>query len=197
MTRRVGFGTTEKRSPERSGGGPARIRSAGPWGSRRISPAEGQAAPGPHPRERRGIGRLFARLLFLASLGATFAGIWLLIDTVRFMGVAERTVDSVVSVKIDSSGDDPTYRPTIRFMTWEGEMREARTHIASSAYDYRVGEDVAILYDVTNPDDVRVNGFMSLWGLPLVILAIGSVGVMVMSTAIRRGRRNGTGLDAR
>jgi len=145
MARRIGFGTRR----------------------RRDKPADAE------PAGRRG--KLIPAILLLIPLGFALLGVWLLVDAVRFIGVAVPSEGKVISVEADSSGDGVTYTPTIRYTGQDGVTRDAPTHVSSSGYDYRLGTRVDILYDPSEPDEVRIDSVVSLWALPLGFTILGSL----------------------
>jgi len=124
------------------------------------------------------------------------AGIYFFIDVTRFTDKAEKTVGEVISVKTNISHDSDgrrsvTYEPTIRFRSIDGDTYSAETHISSSEYDYVIGTEVEILYDPSDLDEVRINGFWSLYIFPGVFTIVGAffsiIGLFVWRHINRRG----------
>lgn len=98
----------------------------------------------------------------------------MLIDAIRFAGVAQKTVGTVIDLDVHSDSDGTTYTPTFEYLDTDGRTRTGRTHISSSGYDYRIGAREEILFDPNALDaDVRINGVFSLWGLPVIFTTVG------------------------
>ncbi|MEM9012138.1 MAG: DUF3592 domain-containing protein [Pseudomonadota bacterium] len=137
-------------------------------------------------------------LLFLIPLGFLVAGGYLLLDAYRFSQTAVRVQGEVIALeeatrRQTSNGESfrrttTTYRPTIRFTDRSGREREATTHMSSSNYDYPIGTRLDVLYDPAAPDELRVDGPMSLWGLPAILLGGGLLALLVMGYGTRKRR---------
>jgi len=92
----------------------------------------------------------------------------------------------------------------VRFTTAGGETIEFQSR-SSNPPAYARGEQVTVLYLPEAPHDARIQGFFSLWGLPLVFGSVGSVfllmgGGFALSGLLTRRRRehlrqHGVGID--
>jgi hypothetical protein len=174
MVRRIGFN-------ESSGDGAVSGRRS-VLGRRRVEEAPSRA-PGPAASASagsRGVSRFF---LLFALIPLIFVGVggYMMVDAIRFSGIAEKTVGIVIDLDVDSDSDGTTYTPVFRFVDSRGSTHSGRTHIASSEYDYAIGAEEEILYDPGAPEDgVRINGIFSLWGLPAIFLGVGLIVFIVM-----------------
>ena len=127
-------------------------------------------------------------LVFIA-IGAV-----MLLDGLFFMREAQRTTATVISVEriVSSSGPaqdrnvDVAYLPRLRFTDSLGMAQEAVPHVSSGNYDYAPGDQVEILYSQAEPGTVRIAGFFSLWGLPLMLIVLGWVFLMVVRLVRRK-----------
>jgi hypothetical protein len=121
-------------------------------------------------------------------------GVGILAETIHYTSNAGSIRGVVVGVSRHyGDGNAVTYTPTIRYRRDDGLIFEAETHMASSNYDYRIGEGVDILYSRDNPTEVRVNGFFSLYGAGLMLIVVGGVIFRVISW-IRRKLGGGAAL---
>ena len=64
--------------------------------------------------------------------------------------------------------DGTTYRPVIRYRGNDGDLYDGQTHISSSEYNFPIGSEVEILVEDGVRDTVRIDGWFSIWGVPLV-----------------------------
>ncbi len=127
----------------------------------------------PPPKKTRRLGRLTYLIVLFPLIFVGFGG-YMLFDAIRFIGVAQEAVGTVVDIDIHSDSDGTTYTPTFQFTDEGGQIRTGRTHISSSGYDYAMGAQEEILFDPHALDaDVRVNGVFSLWGLPVIFSTVG------------------------
>lgn len=143
----------------------------------------------------RTLGRLgwLALLLGLAMLaGAGYAAS----RTAAFLRIAASADGTVValdeSVSTDSDGRrSRTYRPVVEFAPASGAVRTFTSRTGSSPPAYDVGERVTVLYDPQDPDDARLKGTFSLWGLAIILggIGVGFAGIGGGMIAVRGGRR--------
>lgn len=130
-------------------------------------------------------------------IGLVLAGV-----SVSFLANADRARGTVVSLEWrtghEHSGvsrkprarDRPMAYPVVGFRSADGEARTFRDSTGSNPPSYRVGERVEVLYHADSPEDARINGFASLWLLPLVFGGIGLVaaGIGTAVALAARGR---------
>jgi len=187
MVRRIGFGDSRDDgvvSGRRSVLGRRReeTRVEAPSATRSNIPAS-SAAAGSRPPSRWFLLIAFVPLIFVGIGG------YMLVDAIRFAGVAVKTVGVVIDLDVDSDSDGTTYTPVFRYVDSAGVRRSGRTHIASSEYDYAIGTEEEILYDPAAPEDgVRINGLFSLWGFPLIFLGLGLIVLVVMVSVFAKVR---------
>ncbi|MBV8946516.1 MAG: DUF3592 domain-containing protein [Solirubrobacterales bacterium] len=140
----------------------------------------------------------------IAAFGFVFVaiGATLLSGTARFRRTAtgaDATLVALEAVTSEGAGSSlpigdammidrtsVTYRPTVEFMTRDGEHVRATSPIASNPAPGRVGDSVRVLYDPGDPQRIRLDtrrgrGGCLAWGLlafgmlPLVVGVIGLV----------------------
>ncbi len=142
------------------------------------------------PKKRR-TPRYLALLFILFPLIFVGVGGYMLLDAIRFSGVAVGAVGTVVDVDVHSDSDGTTYTPIFRYTDQDGRDHQAPTHISSSGYDYSIGSQEWILYDPGAPnDEVRIDGVFSLWGLPVIFTSVGLMVFFGFAFGFRKLRRN-------
>ncbi|MFG2651965.1 DUF3592 domain-containing protein [Streptomyces sp. NPDC048436] len=146
--------------------------------------------------------------LGLIAFGSLFLIIGLILAglSVSFLADAERAPGTVVALewRNDHSGtsrkrqqsDGPVAYPVVEFTSKDGAPRSFRGSMGSDPPSYERGERVEVLYRADSPGDARINGFASLWLLPLIF---GGVGLVIMAagavvaTVMRRRSRAESG----
>ncbi|MGI5379469.1 DUF3592 domain-containing protein [Streptomyces sp. CA-251387] len=135
------------------------------------------------------------------AFGAVFLVIGLVLagQSVSFLTDAKRAPGTVVALewRNDSSGasrkkrgnDEPAAYPVVRFTSADGTARTFRSSTGSNPPSYDEGDQVEVLYRADSPDDARINGFASLWLLPLIFGGIGLVIAGVGTAVAVVGRR--------
>ncbi|MGN9760982.1 DUF3592 domain-containing protein [Streptomyces sp. SD31] len=129
------------------------------------------------------------------AFGAVFLVVGLILAgmSVSFLVEAERARGTVVALewRKDDTGtsrkkrqsDEPVAYPVVEFTSADGTSRTFRSSTGSNPPSYDEGERVDVLYRADSPEDARINGFASLWLLPLIFggigLAIAGVGTAV------------------
>ncbi|MFG3015885.1 DUF3592 domain-containing protein [Streptomyces cinerochromogenes] len=140
----------------------------------------------------------------MVAFGALFLVIGLVLAgvSVSFLMNAERARGTVVALEWRDdpdhvSGrkrvdDGPVAYPVVEFTPAHGTPRKFRNSTGSNPPSYEVGERVEVLYHADSPEDARINGFASLWLLPLIFGGIGlltagiGTGVALATRARRR-----------
>ncbi|MFJ8032406.1 DUF3592 domain-containing protein [Streptomyces sp. NPDC096032] len=142
------------------------------------------------------------------AFGAVFLVVGLVLagQSVSLLNDAERARGTVVglewrkdhssSSRRNRSDDRPAAYPVVEFTPAEGTPTRFRSSTGANPPSYEVGERVEVLYRADSPEDARINGFASLWLLPLVfgglgLLAMGIAAVVALVTRRRsRPRRS-------
>jgi hypothetical protein len=136
----------------------------------------------------------------------TFGGLFLVIGlilagvSISYASSAERAQGTVVSLEWSSGhtstsrrgggSSGPSAHAVVEFTAADGTARRFEDSTGSSPPAYDVGERVEVLYRADSPEDARINGFVSLWLLPLIFggtgLVITGIGTAVALVTRRR-----------
>jgi hypothetical protein len=108
--------------------------------------------------------------LGLFVLGLTF---YFWSDTQSFLAKAVPTTGTVL--QMEESDDGGTYAPVVGFQTLTGQKIEYHSNTSTNPPAYRVGDKVNVLYDPAKSSNVRINDFISLWLLVLILGIMGSI----------------------
>lgn len=65
------------------------------------------------------------------------------------------------------------YRPTVRYVTADGDEVVFTSETASSGWDWPVGHQIAVRYRPGHPHDAIVDGFSANWGNPIIFIGFG------------------------
>lgn len=124
------------------------------------------------------------RLVFM-SVGLIFfcVGSYMLFDTYKFMQTSQTTTGVVLSVDRvvtqDEDGTSITYSPVFRYEDANGAPFTGSPALRSSGYNFPIGSEVAIRFDPTNPQDVRVDGLFSIWAFGGIFAFMGALFTLV------------------
>ncbi|MET9762311.1 DUF3592 domain-containing protein [Streptomyces sp. NPDC006372] len=138
----------------------------------------------------------------LIAFGALFVVVGLILAgvSVSYLTGAERAQGRVVALEwrtdhTSSSrkrrvNDEPVAHPVIEFTSKDGAPRKFEDSAGTNPPSYEVGERVEVLYRADTPEDARLNGFASLWLLPLIFGGIGllfsGIGTVIALVTRRR-----------
>jgi hypothetical protein len=114
--------------------------------------------------------RIFKIFFRIIGLFFLVAGAVLTFLAYDFMNNALPTTGRVVSVEVTTSDDGVSYQPTIRFVDWEGRKQRGQTFMSSGKYNFEIGTDVDILYDIRDPETLRMDTWFATWGFGLIFL---------------------------
>jgi Protein of unknown function (DUF3592) len=127
------------------------------------------------------IGIVAAVAALFTAIGAVFAvrGYRGIRETRRFVDAsasATGTVTDSVGRWYRDPGDDPGVsklsHPVVRFVTGDGRTVEFESQAASNLAP-KIGQQVTVLYDPTNPKEAKIKSFMMLWALPVIFTVLG------------------------
>lgn len=125
--------------------------------------------------------RVFRLIFRLMGLIFLVAGAILTFLAYDFMNNALPATGRVTSVEVITGDDSVSYKPTIRYVDWEGRKQIGQTFISSSSYNFDVGESVDILYDIREPESLRVDTWFATWGLGLIFLGASVIPFIIAS----------------
>ncbi len=122
-------------------------------------------------------GEVFAFSIF-TILGTLFFvfGLASGLQSIRQISTFARAQGSVVDVvtRVDSDGDT-TYAPVVEFTAANGRRYEFTNSTSNNPSPYKIEQRVTVLYDPTNPINVRIDSPADLWILPFVFMLIGGI----------------------
>ena len=106
------------------------------------------------------------------------------------VGLEWRKSENHSTSRKSKSDNEPAAYPTVRFTSADGATRTFENSTGSKPPAYDVGERVEVLYRAEAPADAQINGFVSLWLMPLVFTGIGlAVTVIGTVVAVKQRRR--------
>jgi hypothetical protein len=120
---------------------------------------------------------LSATRYFFAACGAAalFGALLVYGHTASFVARASRTHGTVTAMVLQHSSDNsPGYRPVVRFQFGEQQIQFSDA-MSSNPPAYSVGQTVSVLYLASNPYEARIESFASLWFLPTMMGAMGTI----------------------
>ncbi|MFJ8949087.1 DUF3592 domain-containing protein [Streptomyces sp. NPDC102340] len=140
-------------------------------------------------------------VLGVSAFGAIFLVVGLILawSSVSLLREADRTTGRVVALKwrdadIGTSRksrnrDEPSAYPVVEFAAADGTPYTFRSSTGSNPPSYEEGERVEVLYRADDPEDAQINGFLSLWLLPLIFGGIGLIAAAVATGIAVFGRQ--------
>ncbi|WLW54042.1 DUF3592 domain-containing protein [Streptomyces sp. YU58] len=136
----------------------------------------------------------FGSLFLIIGLILTGKSISLLADAQRAKGTVValewRDDDSDRGVSRKTSvPDKPSAYPVVEFTSADGTHRTFRSSTGSNPPSYDEGDQVEVLYRADSPEDAEINGFASLWLLPLIFGGLGLVIAGIGTGIAMVGRR--------
>jgi len=111
-------------------------------------------------------------------------GMFLFVRTRVFIGKAQEVKATVTQmVYSHSSEGGGGYSPVYQFRTLDGQTIVIQDSLASNPPRFQVGQQIEVLYDPGNPQNARINRWMSLYFVPVLLggigLIFGGVGIAI------------------
>lgn len=149
-------------------------------------------------------GWLFTAIFLLVGLGMLGGAVYSLVTTWQFIGGAVAADGAVIALeeRWDSDDGDYTYYPRVAFETEDHRQVEFTSDTGSRPASFDVGERVRVLFDPARPEAARIESFLQLWLLPLILGGLGTVfsgfGLAATLSVLRESvRRDGKRAAAR
>lgn len=106
-------------------------------------------------------------------------GVFLFIRTRIFIGKAQEAKGTVIQMVYSrtssSSGSGGGYAPVYQFRTFDGQNIVIQDSLSSNPPRFQVGQEIEVLYDPGNPQKARLNKWMNLYFVPLLLGGIGLI----------------------
>jgi hypothetical protein len=129
--------------------------------------------------------------LFPIGVGVLLFSIALMIyvRTRLFIRTAQQAKGTVIEMvyrrkSTRSGGKGGGYLPVYQFRTLDGKKITAKDSLSSNPPRFQVGQEVDVLYNPHNPHDARINQWMNLYFVPVLLgglgLLFGSIGVIIV-----------------
>lgn len=96
-------------------------------------------------------------------------------NTQKLLETAELSQATVIEMVAHHSDDGTTYAPVYQFRTRTGDLIETESSSSSNPPSYQVNERVIVYYNPSNPQENKLDGFFSLWGMSVILGIMGSV----------------------
>ncbi|MGY0488542.1 DUF3592 domain-containing protein [Streptomyces sp. WG-D5] len=134
----------------------------------------------------------FGGIFLIVGLILAWSSISLLRDAERASGrvvAVEWRDDDIGSSRRSRQRDEPAAYPVVEFTGADGTPHTFRGSTGSNPPAYEEGERVEVLYRADEPGDARIDGFLSLWLLPIIFGGIGLLAAAVGAGIAVFGRR--------
>ena len=115
--------------------------------------------------------------LVMIAIGLLPGGIgaFAFLRRLRFLRTAQTTSGVVNEMILKHEVDGHSYQPKITFPTQTGETVSLTSVLMSNPPRFRVGQQVPVVYDPSNPSRAYIRSFSSLWFVSLLFGGLGSL----------------------
>jgi len=115
-------------------------------------------------------------------------GVFLFIRTRIFIGNAQEVKGTVIQMVYrrtsSSSSSGGGYAPVYQFRTLDGQNIVVQDSLSSNPPRFQVGQEIDVLYESGNPQKARINKWMNLYFMPVLLggmgLIFGGVGMVIV-----------------
>lgn len=118
-------------------------------------------------------------LMIAIGLKTGSLGGFLFLRRLRFLRTICATSGVVEKVRLVHLVDGNAYQPKITFTTQTGENVVLTSVGLSNPPRFRVGQEVPVVYDPSNPHKARIRSFASLWFASLFFGGLGSLFLLI------------------
>jgi|SRR5271157_3937763 len=112
------------------------------------------------------------------------------IRKVIFFSTSAHTEGSVIGLRqVPGSRGRSSYAPVFRFTGDDEHTYIVASNMATNPSEFRLGEQVKVLYQHGHPEHARIDSFLQLWLFELVTVTVGGAFSIVPMIGIMRRRR--------
>jgi len=112
--------------------------------------------------------------LLIAGVVLTLFGLLAARQTASFRSRAGAAVGRVTGLHDFVANDSAVTGPIVDFETADGKSVRFASRTGSNPSAFRVGDTVRVLYDRDQPEEAKVDSFVSLWLGPVLFTALGA-----------------------
>ncbi|KJG55992.1 hypothetical protein UA38_16625 [Photobacterium kishitanii] len=115
--------------------------------------------------------------IFVSIIGVCFltGSVFSSIITFDFIKSAVTGSGEIIRLAESRSDNSVSYAPVVYFSDSNDIGYEFTSSVSSNPPSYQVGEFVEVMYLESNPNEAKINGYFSLWGLSLILAFLGVV----------------------
>jgi hypothetical protein len=105
----------------------------------------------------------------LGAIPTASIGIWFYSSTSALLEKAITAQGTVIELRESRRGSSNrrTYKSIFEFTDNNGKLHTIVPSVAANPPSHEIGEKVEVLYDPNEPQNARINSFLSLWFVPL------------------------------
>jgi Protein of unknown function (DUF3592) len=135
-------------------------------------------------------------VFILVGIGLLVGAFSMYKNTSSFVTEASRAEGTVVDFQMSRRGRTyspmsrrgRTYSPIIHFISQEGKKVEFISSVGTNPPSYSKGQKVEVLYQPTEPQNAKINGFSSLWASSVILGGLGGIFFMIGTSISLEGR---------
>jgi len=139
--------------------------------------------------------KIIGLIFFLIGLVLLVAGLLSYNFTQKFITNSEVTTGTVIDLVRGTSDSDNSgtvtyiYYPVVQFKTNNGSVIEFKSSVGSNPPSARKGDQVQVRYPEQDPYKARIDSFMQLWFVSIIVGGLGvvfaGIGRMMLGLVIR------------
>jgi len=115
----------------------------------------------------------------------TIAAFWLL-HSCYLLVSSFRAPGQITQMIEEPSHHNAMYFPVFTYTDQTGTEHTIHSHSGSSSWTaYRVGDQITVLYTASNEENPWIDDWLTLWGVPLMLIGFGIIVIPVGILAIR------------
>jgi hypothetical protein len=118
--------------------------------------------------------------LLMVGVALLGGGVYLLKGKLDFLNQSVLTEGEVTAIETSRIKSTTYYHPVVSFIATDGTSYSFTSDIGkSAAYDYETGDSVEVRYIEQKPHLAKINGFWTLWAMPVILSGLGLILIAV------------------
>ncbi len=119
---------------------------------------------------KKNIFYFLSALILVIGIPFAVVSIFELKNTLNLLSNSHKTLGKIVGIEEErrrNSGD--MYSPVIKYKSISGDEYVYHSSTKTGYTSYKIGQEIELIYDKNNPQNARVNSFLDIWFLTIIM----------------------------
>lgn len=119
---------------------------------------------------KKNIFYFLSALILLIGIPFAIVSVFVLKDTINLLSNSHKTIGKIIGIEEERRRNGGyMYSPVIKYKSVTGDEYVYRSTTKTGYTSYKIGQQIELIYDKSNPQNARVNSFLDIWFLTIIM----------------------------